>query len=148
MDGAKFTEADVLSGMRQDKVLGPLPILAFISDLPESTTHSDARLFADDCRLYRHVTSSQDQALLQQDLSAQERWEETWQIKFHPDNCTVIRISTNKKQILKTHYHIYGHTLEVVDSSKYLGVTISEDLTCKKHIDNTVNKANKTLGFI
>ena len=45
-------------------------------------------------------------------------------------------------------YHIHGHTLEVVDSSKYLGVTISEDLTWKKHIDNTVNKANKTLGFI
>ena len=37
---------------------------------------------------------------------------------------------------------------EVVDSSKYLGVTISEDLARKEHIDNTVNKANKTLGFI
>ena len=69
-------------------------------------------------------------------------------MKFHPDKCTVIRISTNKKQILKTNYHIHGHTLQVVDSSKYLGITISEDLTWKKHIDNTVNKANKTLGFI
>ena len=38
--------------------------------------------------------------------------------------------------------------LEVEDSSKYLGVTISKHLTWKKHIDNTVNKANKTLGFI
>ena len=38
--------------------------------------------------------------------------------------------------------------MEVVDSSKYLGVTISEDLAWKKHIDNTVNKANRTLGFI
>ena len=92
--------------------------------------------------------SSQDQALLQEDLSALERWEETWQMKFHPDKCTVIRISTNKKQILKTNYHIQGHTLEVVDSIKCLGVTISEDLTWKRHIDNTVNKANKTLGFI
>ena len=122
--------------------------VAFINDLPESTNHSEARLFADDCLLYRHVTSSQDQALLQEDLSALERWEETWQMKFHPHKCTVIRISANKKQILKTNYHIHGHTLEVVYSSKYLGVTISEDLTWKKHIDNTVNKANKTLGFI
>ena len=69
-------------------------------------------------------------------------------MKFHPDKCTVIRISAKKKLILKTNYRIYGHTLEVVDSSKYLGVTISEDLTWKKYIDNTVNKANKTLGFI
>ena len=82
------------------------------------------------------------------DLSALERWEETWQMKFHPDKCTVVRISTNRKQILKTNYEIHGHTLEVIDSSKYLGVTISEDLAWKKHIDNTANKANRTLGFI
>ena len=67
-------------------------------------------------------------------------------MKSHPEKCTVIRI--NRKQNLKTNYHIHGHTLEVVDSRKYLGVTISEDLTWKKHIDNTVNKANKTLSFI
>jgi hypothetical protein len=31
---------------------------------------------------------------------------------------------------------------------KYLGVTISEDLQWSKHIDNTVSKANRTMGFI
>ena len=36
----------------------------------------------------------------------------------------------------------------MVDSSKCLGVTISEDLTWRKHVESTVNKANKTLGFI
>ena len=92
--------------------------------------------------------SSQDQALLQVDLSALERWEETRQMKFHPDKCMVVRISTNRKQILKTNYQIHCHTLEVIDSSKYLGVTISKDLAWKKHIDNTVNKANRTLGVI
>ena len=49
---------------------------------------------------------------------------------------------------MKTNYQIHSHTSEVEDSSKYLGVTISQDLAWKKHIDNTVNKANRTLGFI
>ena len=68
--------------------------------------------------------------------------------QFHPQKCTVIRINSNRRQIINTSYQIHGHTLEVVDSSKYLGVTISEDLTWRKHIDDTVNKANKTLGFV
>ena len=106
------------------------------------TKHSDARLFADDCLLYRHVMSSQDRALLQEDSSTLERWEETRQMKFHPDKCMVIRISTNRKQILKTNYQIHAHTLGVVDSSKCISVTISEDRTWKKHIDNTVIRRN------
>ena len=38
--------------------------------------------------------------------------------------------------------------IECSRQQQVLGVTISEDLTWKKHIDNTVYKANKTLGFI
>ena len=62
--------------------------------------------------------------------------------------CTVIRIATNQRHVIPTEYTLHGHTLEVVDSAKYLGVTISEDLQWSKHIDNTVSKANRTMGFI
>ena len=51
LDGTQSTEADVLSRVPQGTVLGPLLFLAFINDLPESTNHSDAGLFADDCLL-------------------------------------------------------------------------------------------------
>ena len=69
-------------------------------------------------------------------------------MQFHPQKCTVIRINPNKRRLIITSYQIHGHTPEVVDSCKYLGVTISEDLTWRKHIDDTVNKANKTIGFV
>ena len=135
LSSTRSTEAYVLSGMPQGTVLGPLLFLMFINDLPESTKHSDARLFADDCLLYKHVQTSQDSALLHEDLSTLERKEETWQIKFHPEKCTFIRISTNRRHIIKTNYQVHGHSLEVVDSSKYLDVTFSEDLTWRKHTD-------------
>jgi hypothetical protein len=77
-----------------------------------------------------------------------EKWEEEWQMSFHPQKCTVIRIATNQRHVIPTQYTLHGHTLEVVDSAKYLGVTISEDLQWSKHIDNTVSKANRTMGFI
>jgi hypothetical protein len=50
--------------------------------------------------LYRHVNSQNDSDLLQKDLSALEKWEEEWQMSFHPQKCTVIRRATkseNKK---------------------------------------------------
>jgi hypothetical protein len=35
-----------------------------------------------------------------------------------------------------------------MEASKYLGVTINNNLSCDRHIDNIVGKGNKTLGFI
>jgi hypothetical protein len=35
-----------------------------------------------------------------------------------------------------------------VDSGNYLGVTINKDLTWTKHINQTIGKASKTLGFL
>jgi hypothetical protein len=148
LDGVKSSEKEVLSGVPQVTVLGPLLFLSFINDLPDVTTSSDARLFADDCLLYRHVNSQNDSDLLQKDLSALEKWEEEWQMSFHPQKCTVIRIATNQRHVIPTQCTLHCHTLEVVDSPKYLGVTISEDLQWSKHIDSTVSKANRTMGFI
>jgi hypothetical protein len=55
-------------------VLGPLLFLTSINDLPE-VTNSEARLFADDCLLYRPIFSRKDTEDLHQDLAALEDWE-------------------------------------------------------------------------
>jgi hypothetical protein len=49
------------------------------------------------------------------------------------------------RKTIKQDYTIHNHILEVVEESKYLGVTISKDLTWKARINNITNKANKTL---
>ena len=68
-------------------------------------------------------------------------------MKFHLEKCQVIRICTNKRFQQSTTYTIHGHVL-AVDSAKYLGVTISEDLQWKTHIDNITAKASRTVGFL
>ena len=50
-------------------------------------------------------------------------------VKFHPEKCQVIRINLNRRFERQSNYRLHGHTLEVVDSGKYLGVHLTNDLT-------------------
>ncbi len=149
LEGAKSTSAPVMSGVPQGSVLGPLLFLTYINDMPDNINHSETRLFADDTILFRAISKPSDSQLLQQDLSALETWENRWQMAFNPSKCTVIRVTSGKTNPeLDFQYQLHGHTLEIEDASKYLGVTISSNLSWDKHVDNIVAKGNKTLGFI
>ena len=135
--------------MPQGTVLGPLLFLAFINDLPDVTKFSDTRLFADDSLLYREITSNHDNVLLQRDLTALEEWEKAWQMSFNATKCSVLHICPgNKKKLINTSYQLHGHTLDTEDASKYLGVTLTDDLSWGRHVSNTVGKGNRSLGFL
>ena len=84
VDGATSDKVPVISGVPQGTVLGPLLYLLFINDLP-NCMDSKARLFADDCIVYRNILSSQDCQELQHDLDKLAQWEQTWGMSFHPD---------------------------------------------------------------
>ena len=56
---------------------------------------------------------------------------------------------TNKRiNKIEASYTLEGMVLENVDSIKYLGVTITNDLKWNTHINNICTKANRTLGFL
>ena len=148
LDGNTSTQAPVESGVPQGSVLGPLLFLLYINDLPNYVSReSTARLFADDCVLYRRIKSDEDAHTLQKDFNGLQRWEKDWLMEFHPQKCQVMHI-TNKRKPIKVPYNIHEHTLEEVDSAKYLGLNIHKTLNWNLHIDTVTKKSNNARSFL
>ena len=115
-------------------------------DMPDMIG-SNIRLFADDTIMYLTITNQSDCNALQADLTKLETCESEWLMALNPDKCEVIRI-TNKKKPTLFKYTLHGISLKETDSAKYLGVTITKDLSCSKHINQITTKANHSLNFI
>ena len=143
-DYSAWTE--VKSGVPQGTVLGPLLFLAFINDLPQNL-HSEVRLFADDCVVYRKIQDNSDHDQLQADLDTLTQWQHEWQLYFNPKKCFVMRV-THARSPKVFDYKLGGHLLGVTNCHSYLGVDITNNLTWRNHINRITATANKQLGFI
>ena len=138
--------SDVVSGVPQGTVLGPILFSIYINDIV-SVVNSDIRLFADDCVCYREIKSSDDCYKLQRDIDSLGSWARSWGMRFQPIKCNMMQISRKAKNI-DFRYKLEGTDLSLVDSVKYLGVHITKDLSWNKHVNAICTKANRTLGLL
>jgi hypothetical protein len=146
LEGECSTSAQVLSGVPQGTVLGPLLFLLYVNDIP-SYVSSKIRLFADDGLLYREVKSPSDAASLQSDLDALCRWESEWEMKFNSDKCFIMHMTTKKNPAIHT-YKLNDKPLQTTSSHPYLGLTLSSDCSWSSHINQITTKAKQTTGII
>ena len=67
LDNVYSEWSNVISGVPQGSVLGPILFLLYINDIP-SVVDSHLLLFADDIKLYRRIQSENDIIQLQKDI--------------------------------------------------------------------------------
>ena len=97
--------------------------------------------------VYRQINSAADHAILQQDLHKLAGWEAEYSMEFHPQKCNVLRVTRSRSPRV-FNYTLHGTTLKSTESTKYLGVTFTKDLTWGKHVDIIRAKANQQLAFV
>ena len=133
VDGEESDWCPVVSGIPQGSVLGPVLFLLFIKDITDEFTYT-VRLFADDSVIYRNIKTPEDQILLHRDLLTVFNWAKIWGMSLNVKKCVHLTIS-NKRQPLTYVYTIDGDAIPHERSTKYLGVTISSDLSWTTHIE-------------
>ena len=147
VDGYSSEESPVLSGVPQGSVLGPVLFLIFINDIAGSL-QSPVQLFADDCRVYREISSKEDQAILQKDLNTLVSWAHTWGMEFNIAKCNILTITWQRKNKLGFTYKMNNQKVAGIRDTKYLGVIFNEKLKWDTHIANISGAANRMLGFL
>ena len=87
--------AEVISGIPQGSVLGPVLFIIYINDLIECcSSWSDIFLFADDAKLFLYVKTEEDSKQLQKDLDKFKEWIDTWLLSLNIGKCKSISYST------------------------------------------------------
>jgi len=139
----------VPSGIPQGSVLGPILFVLFINDLPDCVKCS-VNLYADDTKIYRSVPDTESCQLLDDDLTALSNWAKKWQMCFHPDKRTVLRIGKNHPTYEYTMQNEAGIDciLKVSSEVKDLGIIVDSDLNFEKHIQQATSKASRVLAVI
>ncbi len=143
LHGAPSNWQDVISGVPQGTITGPILFLLFINDLPD-VVHCTAKLFADDAKIYSDISNINDCLALQSDLDALSQWSKDWLINFNKEKCVVLRI----RKAIEFDYFIENHKLSEVSVQTDLGIIVSNDLKPSTHIDHITKKANQRLGMI
>ncbi len=144
IDGNYSDWSNVVSGVPQGSVLGPILFTIFINDIDDKIL-SKLLKFADDTKLIGKVKSSVDIEILRKDLANLYRWSEDWQMLFNVNKCKIMHIGRNNTE---EKYYMGGKELIQINEETDLGVLISNDFKVFKQCAKAAKKGNQVLGMI
>lgn len=139
---------EVLSGVPQGSVLGPLLFLLFVNDLPEDIKCS-IKMFADDTKMWSVLRSEEDSRMLQEDLDRLTEWSENWQLLFNTEKCKIMHMGHKQK----TEYYMQdaaGNKKKLLETTKErdLGILVSQDLKPAEQCRVAASGAMSVIGMV
>ena len=140
----------VLSGVPQGSILGRLPFIIYVNDLPKSVSQGTTMaMFADDTKCHRPIKNFEDNKTLQSDLGSITDWCHDWKMDLNQTKCGVLHLTRSREPTI-TQYTVLDTPVNRSNSQRDLGtgMSITGDLKWNKQVQEISSKANKMLGFV
>ena len=144
LNGCKSSWKNVMSGVPQGSVLGPLLFIIYVNTI-EDGLDSNVLKFADDIKVFRVINNEQDQNVFQSDLDKLVHWSERWQMEFNFSKCQVLHTGRVKNRRV---YEMNGHKLKEIGQEKDLGILITSKLSASEQVLSARKKGLRMLGAI
>ena len=143
---------DIICGVPQGSILGPLLFTLYVNDITNTSSILDFILFADDTTiLYSSKDINNDINIVNEELKEVTNWFKANKLSVNATITNFMIMGTPHMTSVKTRSDLsvtLNRTiLERVKTTKFLGVLIDECLTWKNHID-CISKTISTRKYI
>ena len=148
-----FSEpGNLLCGVPQGSILGPLLFLLYINDMPQAVT-CDLLLYADDtCLVFQHKDVIEIETVLNKNFSSLCDWfiDNKLSIHFGEEKTKSILFSSKHKVKKCKPLNIHYKNIKIKQYSKvtYLGCILDETLSGESMAIHVINKINSRLRFL
>ena len=140
------TMCDILHGVPQGSILGPLLFSIYINDFRNCLKYSEAIMFADDTTLlFKDSNMETLNQKVNNDLASATDWLAENKLSLNVKK-TKFMVFDKSRNSTNVDIRISNDKLKRVKSQKILGVIFDEKLTWKDHINSIISKLNSCLG--